>query len=150
MCQSDWPDEDRNGLRVNSGRFSEAYLQRADVQRGYVVVIWRGRHVAEPTDLSLDERVGYWCDIVEVGAAVERLYRPKKMNYMMLGNQLPHLHTHVIPRYEHDAAPGAPFPFPAERQPDLPESEIRADAMRLRELVVRDAHSQSRVRERLR
>lgn len=135
MCQGDRPEEDRHGVRVLEGEFSDAYLQRADIQRGYTVVIWRGRHVAEPTQLSAEERVGYWLEVLEVGQAVEALYRPKKMNYMMLGNSLPHLHTHVMPRYEEDPAPGAPFPFPREHRPDLPETALHADAERLRVLI---------------
>ena len=37
-----------------------------------------------------------------------------KVNYDILGNSLPHLHTHVIPRYADDPKPGWPFPFPEE------------------------------------
>ena len=36
------------------------------------------------------------------------------MNYETLGNSLPHLHTHVMPRYADDPKPGWPFPHPEE------------------------------------
>ena len=32
-------------------------------------------------------------------------FRPVKVNYGLLGNQLPHLHWHVIPRLAGDPAP---------------------------------------------
>lgn len=31
------------------------------------------------------------------------------MNYLTLGNAVPHLHTHLIPRYYGDPAPGRPY-----------------------------------------
>ena len=38
--------------------------------------------------------------------------QPVKLNYNLLGNSMPHLHTHVLPRYADDPRPGWPFPFP--------------------------------------
>ena len=40
--------------------------------------------------------------------------QPVKLNYDLLGNSLPHLHTHVVPRYADDPKPGWPFPFPED------------------------------------
>ena len=37
-----------------------------------------------------------------------------KMNYETLGNSLPHLHTHLVPRYTDDPRPGQPFPLSAQ------------------------------------
>jgi len=63
--------------------------QRADVQRGYTVVIWRGRHVTEPTELDEIEAAGYWAEVLTVARALIDLYKPLKMNYETLGNSLP-------------------------------------------------------------
>ena len=52
MCAQGRPDETLYGVRVFAGEMADAYLQRAAIQRGYTVVIWRGRHVAEPTELA--------------------------------------------------------------------------------------------------
>ena len=60
MCESDRPDADAYGTKIHTGRYTDAYLQRADVQRGYTLVIWRGRHVNEPTQLNAEEAAGYW------------------------------------------------------------------------------------------
>jgi hypothetical protein len=37
-------------VRFFAGEVVDAYLVRADIQRGLSIVVWRGRHVAEPTD----------------------------------------------------------------------------------------------------
>jgi len=136
MCEAGRPDTSRYGIRVHAGRYTDAYLQRADVQRGYTVIIWRGRHVNEPTELDDAEASGYWAEVLTVARALIDVYKPLKMNYETLGNSLPHLHTHLIPRFTDDPRPGQPFPLSAQ-QPDakVPETQLSADARALRELL---------------
>ncbi len=65
-------------------------------------VIWRA-HIREMSDLDAAAR-GAFMDIVwGVEAVLRTLTRPAKMNVASLGNQVPHLHWHVIPRYRDDA-----------------------------------------------
>jgi diadenosine tetraphosphate (Ap4A) HIT family hydrolase len=112
-------------------------LQRADIQHGYTVVIWRGRHVTEPTELRDEEAGGYWLEVLRVARALIEYYQPLKMNYETLGNSLPHLHTHLVPRYQVDPAPGQPFPLAAqlggERKAD--DSRVEREARELRSLL---------------
>lgn len=141
MCADGRPDDNGFGVRIFAGPASDAYLQRADVGHdGYTIVIWRGRHVAEPTELSADEASAYFADVVRVARAIEIRYRPLKMNLAVLGNSLPHLHTHVIPRYEIDDAPGHPPAFmgrgPAG-EGRRPEADIAREAAELRDLLAK-------------
>ena len=133
MCEAGRPDADQYGIRIREGRYSDAYLQRADVQRGYTLVIWRGRHVNEPTELDDAEAAGYWAEVLTVASALIAVYKPLKMNYETLGNSLPHLHTHLVPRYTSDPRPGQPFPLSAQ-QPDsrIPADLLTAQAAELR------------------
>jgi diadenosine tetraphosphate (Ap4A) HIT family hydrolase len=135
MCGDGRPDETRWGVRIFAGEVGDAYLQRADIQRGYTVVIWRGRHVVEPTELTQDEAARYWLEVVRVGWALEKHLEPVKMNYDLLGNSLPHLHTHVLPRYADDPRPGWPFPFPEDEPAPIDEDAFRADVEALRALL---------------
>ena len=135
MCAQSRPDETPYGIRILAGEVSDAYLQRSGVQRGYSIVIWRGRHVAEPTELEPEQAAAYWLEVLRVGAALERHFEPVKLNYDVLGNSLPQLHTHVIPRYADDPRPGWPFPFPEGDPPPHPEDELRRDAKALRSLL---------------
>ena len=68
---------------------------------GYCRVIWEA-HVKEMTDLSEAER-SHFMDVVFAVESVlrEQLY-PDKINLASLGNVVPHLHWHVIPRYLDD------------------------------------------------
>lgn len=143
MCAEGRPElaHGRNA-RIQTGQVSDAYLVRNDVgQRGYSVVIWRGRHVSEPTELAPQESAQYFAEVLTVARALEAHYRPAKMNLMMLGNTVPHLHTHVIPRYVTDDSPGIPprfmREFPPAAEPPLPEADYEADIRALRQLLQR-------------
>ena len=92
----------RAGLRR---RWADGYLGRHPVRPGYAYVIWKGRHVAEPSELSAEEAAGFWSEVARVAAAVEDRYRPAKMNWLRLGNGVPHLHVHLVPRPHDDARP---------------------------------------------
>jgi diadenosine tetraphosphate (Ap4A) HIT family hydrolase len=137
MCEGGRPESDEYGVRIREAEHTDAYLQRADVQRGYAVVIWRGRHVTEPTELSDTEARDYWRDVLTVARALMTYYEPLKMNYETLGNSLPHLHTHLVPRYHDDVAPGRPFPLGRQdgSRPPLPGERLTAEAAALRELL---------------
>ena len=69
---------------------------------GFCRVVWND-HIAEFSDLDERDRN----HVMRVVAAVERSLRtalsPHKMNVASLGNQTPHLHWHVIPRYRDDS-----------------------------------------------
>ena len=128
ICAEGRPDENDFGIRIFAGDVADAYLQRDSRQRGYTVASWRGRHVAEPTELTADEAAQYWLEVLQVGRAIEAAFGPVKMNYETLGNAVPHLHTHVMPRYADDPRPGFPFPHPAECPPPQAAPELRRDA----------------------
>jgi diadenosine tetraphosphate (Ap4A) HIT family hydrolase len=135
MCAEGRPEETRFGVRIHAGELSDAYLQRAAIQRGYTVVIWRGRHVAEPTGLSEDEAARFWLEVVRVGRALEQHLEPVKMNYDFLGNSLPHLHAHLVPRYADDPRPEWPFPFPQEEPSPFEPAVLDRDVQALRALL---------------
>src|ERR1700751_377890 len=96
-------------VRVLDGRGSDGYLGRSPVRRGYCYVIWKGRHAAEPNELSAEEACGFWGEVAVVASAVERRYQPVKMNWLSLGNGAPHLHVHLVPRYADDPYAGGPI-----------------------------------------
>jgi diadenosine tetraphosphate (Ap4A) HIT family hydrolase len=69
---------------------------------GYCLLIAR-RHATELSDLGAEERREYLVEMCLLARAIEEAFRPRKMNYELLGNQVPHLHWHLFPRYGHDA-----------------------------------------------
>ena len=137
MCAQDRGVDNVFGLSVFVGEHAEAILQRRGFRRGYVIVIHRGaRHVTEPTELSDVDAAGYWHEVLTVARAIEVVYRPLKLNLMMLGNQLPHLHTHIVPRYVDDPDAGGP-PIFVDDDPPRDEQELRRDADAVRAALAR-------------
>jgi len=102
---------DLSGRSFHSGRVSEAILERHAIADGHVAVVFRRRHVAAMTDLAPEELADYWADIQDVGRGVERVFKPCHLNYQLLGNIVPHLHVHIVPRYLDDSAPEQPLPW---------------------------------------
>ena len=69
---------------------------------GFCRVIWN-QHVAEMTDLTYGEREHLMALVFAVEEAVRHVMQPDKINIAALGNMVPHIHWHVIPRYKDDA-----------------------------------------------
>jgi diadenosine tetraphosphate (Ap4A) HIT family hydrolase len=69
---------------------------------GFCRVIWN-HHVAEMTDLTYGEREHLMSLVFAVEEAVRQVMQPDKINIAALGNMVPHIHWHVIPRYQDDA-----------------------------------------------
>jgi diadenosine tetraphosphate (Ap4A) HIT family hydrolase len=74
---------------------------------GFCRLVWNA-HVKEMSDLAPAERARLMEALWQVELAVREVMAPDKINLASLGNQTPHLHWHVIPRYHDDAQ----FPNP--------------------------------------
>ena len=81
-------------------------------------VIWR-KHIAEMTDLSAAERGELMEMVYKVEAAMRQVFRPAKINLASLGNVVPHLHWHVVARFDDDACFPAPIWANAVREARL-------------------------------
>ena len=68
---------------------------------GYCRVVWNA-HVREMTDLSVDRRQRLLAVVFAVEETLRALLAPDKINLASLGNQVPHLHWHVVPRFADD------------------------------------------------
>jgi diadenosine tetraphosphate (Ap4A) HIT family hydrolase len=95
---------------------------------GFYRVVWQP-HVAEWSELPADERA--LC--MEAVALVERSLRtalaPTKINLAALGNMVPHLHWHVIARFDWDTHfPAAVWAAPA-READAAREAAIADRL---------------------
>jgi diadenosine tetraphosphate (Ap4A) HIT family hydrolase len=81
---------------------------------GFCRVIWNA-HVREMTDLSAGQRAALMAAVFVVEQAAREVLAPDKINLASLGNQTPHLHWHVIPRWAADRHFPAPIWSPALR-----------------------------------
>ncbi|MES2553875.1 MAG: HIT family protein [Pseudomonadota bacterium] len=59
-------------------------------------------HITEMTDLARREQERLMAVVFTVERAVRDIMQPDKINLASLGNMVPHMHWHVIPRYKKD------------------------------------------------
>lgn len=84
---------------------------------GFYRVIWAA-HVAEFSDLSPADRQHCMDGVAVVESALRRHLQPRKINLASLGNMVPHLHWHLIARFEDDPQFPSPIWAPACRAVD--------------------------------
>lgn len=68
---------------------------------GYLRIVWQ-RHMAEMTDIDALDRLYLMRAVFQVERLQRDVLRPDKINLASLGNQVPHLHWHLIPRWRGD------------------------------------------------
>ena len=112
---------------VQAPRWRLIHAQEAGFPAFYRVV-WQD-HVREFSELSVAERH----ECIDVVATVEecllRHLKPAKVNVATLGNVVPHLHWHVIARFDWDSHFPAPVWAAAQRPPDAGRLQQVAGAL---------------------
>jgi diadenosine tetraphosphate (Ap4A) HIT family hydrolase len=111
---------------------SVVILGQDQFYRGYAVVIAR-THATELYELPKPEATQYFHDLLQVARAIATAFKPRKLNYELLGNTVAHLHWHVFPRYEGDPSPLRPVweHAHAERVPTPDEATATIAALQL-------------------
>lgn len=96
MCRR-WQDEAE--LQIIELEHCFVQLNRDQFFPGYTFVFTR-EHVTELFHLDRPVRQGVIEEVNRVAAALFQVYRPTKMNYELLGNMVPHMHWHLVPRFD--------------------------------------------------
>jgi diadenosine tetraphosphate (Ap4A) HIT family hydrolase len=108
---------------------------------GFCRVIWN-THVKEMTDLPPADRSLLMQTVWQVEAALREVLQPVKVNLASLGNMVPHLHWHVIPRHADDAHFPAPVWAGTQRTTAIESLAARhASLAALRDAIVRHCQS---------
>lgn len=94
-------------------------------------------HVEHLAELPLARQARVFEDVAWVAAAQRKVFGPVRINYECLGNQVAHVHWHVIPRHTDDPDPRNPvWGWKAEvLSKQLPEAELAAILAGLREAI---------------
>lgn len=96
--------------------------------------------VAHAADLDGAARAAFMADFLRLGDAVRAATGADRINYLILCNQVPELHAHVVPRFAAEDPikrlmdPFAAYDFAAARRAD-PEGRDAALLARLREAL---------------
>ena len=114
LCREDggtllWRNAQLRVIRVNDPDYP-----------GFCRVIWQA-HVREMSDLTPAQQQQLMATVFAVEKVVRSLFAPDKINLASFGNMVPHLHWHVIARWQDDRH----FPEPVWGQPQRTPSAVR-------------------------
>jgi len=123
-CLGTWPRRDH--FIADLG-LSKAYLHDDQFFPGWTVVVLQ-RHATELFQLTPTERSQLIEEVTHVAKTLAEIYQARKMNYELLGNQLPHIHWHVIPRLADDLHPLEPV-WRVSHTPVVPTASALQEAI---------------------
>lgn len=127
MC-SRWQDE--VDLRIVELEHCFVQLNRDQFFPGYTFVITR-EHVTELFHLDKQVRQGVVEEVNRVAKALAQVYQPAKMNYELLGNMVPHMHWHLVPRFTDDHLWPRPIWSEPHQDKQLKPEEYRNEIERI-------------------
>ena len=88
-------------LRIAELEHCYVTLNRDQFFVGYCFVFTKS-HVTELFHLDPATRQGVIEEVNAVAAVLAGIFRPTKLNYELLGNMVPHMHWHLVPRFATD------------------------------------------------
>jgi diadenosine tetraphosphate (Ap4A) HIT family hydrolase len=103
-CAGHWPAAEQ---RITDCGLTVAYLHDDQFFPGWTVLVLK-RHATELWQLEAAERAALIEEVSRVARAVGEAFDAVKLNYELLGNQLAHIHWHLVPRRVDDPAPQSP------------------------------------------
>jgi len=122
---------DRFAVKVaDLSEYSSLYIFKEQSHYGRVIVAYRG-HVSEIVDLNPEQLQGFMADVARAARLLHKMFQPQKVNYGAYGDLNPHLHFHLVPKYEGQFEWGGIFAM-NPRAVTLSEEEYQALADRFR------------------
>ena len=88
----------------------DADLQICELEQSYLILnrdqffpgyclLFTKQHQTELFHLDQQARQGLMEEISRVAQALAACFQPDKLNYELLGNMVPHIHWHLVPRF---------------------------------------------------
>ncbi len=113
MCQRWEHDSD---LRIIEMKHSYVVLNRDQFFPGYTLLFTK-IHAIELFQLDQAVRSELMEEVSRVAQALHSVFAPDKINYELLGNMVPHIHWHIVPRFASEAL--WPRPIWAEQHDEV-------------------------------
>lgn len=95
MCQT---SEEYRKFFIKEFKYWKVELHGNQCYLGRCIVVLK-RHLEDLFEISKEERNELFEVMQKLKRALKESFNPDLMNYSSLGNEIRHLHLHVIPRY---------------------------------------------------
>jgi len=113
---------------------SIAFVNLDQSYAGRSLVVLKKSHYEDPLDVPEEEFSAIVGEVRRLARAVQRALASPRINYAILGNEVPHVHWHVIPRYPDDPNWGHP-PWPIKERKRLTAAGYRQLAQWIRKFL---------------
>lgn len=115
---------------------STLFLFREQTHPGRCVVAYRG-HVNELFELSDEELALFTKDVARAAQAIKTAFGATKMNYGAYADRLPHLHFHLVPKYQDGPGFGTTFEMMPVNKKLLSDAEYAETVQAIRTALER-------------
>ena len=109
-------------IEVCSLNASILYLFREQTYKGRCVLVLK-THKRELFELDEYESENFYKDMSRAASAIKKTFSPGKINYAAFGDKVPHLHFHLVPKYENRPGWGEAFEITPKEKVFLKEGE---------------------------
>lgn len=101
MCADAHLEVNEHSALIATTDTSHIRLARNQHHAGYCLVILR-EHVVDMAELPPDQLSRFWTDVQRAGRAIGAAFQPQKIDYLVMGHRMPHLHCHLLPQHATD------------------------------------------------
>lgn len=84
---------------------SRVFLNRNQYAKGYCTLVAKQAGIVEAHQMYEHQRRLFFEDMMRVAAGLEKAFNTTTINYLIIGNDIPHLHVQIVPRYYGDPLP---------------------------------------------
>lgn len=119
-CESEHEGRNANMLKVGEMKAGTLYLFRDQAHKGRCALALND-HKKELFECTEQQRHDYADDLAAASAAIKKLWGCTKINLASFGDANPHLHFHIVPKYE------GGFEFGGNFQITNPEPTLLSD-----------------------
>jgi diadenosine tetraphosphate (Ap4A) HIT family hydrolase len=115
----------------------------ADLEAGFLLLVrdqkHKGRcilalkdHKTEVFKMEAEELQAWARDLSRAAGALWKTFSPDKINYAIFGDLYPHIHVHLVPKYEGGPEWGGPFGLDLSGDNLMPPEELENRAEQIR------------------
>lgn len=87
------------GIKICELDHAKVYLFKEQSHKGRCIVASK-KHASDMTELTPEERAGFFEDMNKVANAIHKAFSPDKINYGAYGDTAKHMHFHLVPKYK--------------------------------------------------
>jgi diadenosine tetraphosphate (Ap4A) HIT family hydrolase len=128
-CSGGWPRADH---RIADLGPAVGYLNEDQFFPGWAILVLK-RHATELFHLDPTERSRLIEAVSALARGLAEAFKAVKVNYELLGNQVPHIHWHIVPRLSDDPAPRLPAWMVEHAPRSLAAAELEARLQTIRD-----------------